>query len=272
MFVADYFHRCGVPNPFGHAALDIKALYMGVTGEPWERTSFAAVAARFGLHPRPAPPRPGGRADPGRDLPPTDRRARGPAPHPPQGEADMTPEPVPQADLDRIVASARRLGVELDEADALQWLAAVAAAGGGEVVVDDAAGVFGHRVSMLDFSSEDLAHFRAIGAPGGLRRCPRGGDRPGPVGLGGAVEDPDLPRGLRLLRARQHPGPHPRRRLPAARRADAGEGPGHSHRGHLPAHRGQVRQLPARPGAGRVAPAGRARPSPGSPRRSSPGA
>ena len=39
----------------------------------------------------------------------------------------MSPEPVPQADLERIVASARRLGVELDEADALQWLAAVAA-------------------------------------------------------------------------------------------------------------------------------------------------
>jgi len=71
----------------------------------------------------------------------------------------MSPDPVPQADLERIVASARRLGVELDEADALQWLAAVAAAGGGEVVVDDAAGVFGHRVSMLDFSPADLAHF-----------------------------------------------------------------------------------------------------------------
>jgi ribonuclease T len=51
MFVADYFHRWGVPNPFGHAALDIKALYMGVTGEPWEQTSFFAVAARFGLRP-----------------------------------------------------------------------------------------------------------------------------------------------------------------------------------------------------------------------------
>jgi ribonuclease T len=51
MFVTDYFHRCGVPNPFGHAALDLKALYMGATGEPWDRTSFAAVASRFGLHP-----------------------------------------------------------------------------------------------------------------------------------------------------------------------------------------------------------------------------
>ena len=51
MFVADYFRRFEVPNPFGHAALDIKALYMGATGEPWERTAFTAVAARFGLSP-----------------------------------------------------------------------------------------------------------------------------------------------------------------------------------------------------------------------------
>jgi DNA polymerase III epsilon subunit-like protein len=49
MFVADYFGRAGVPNPFGHSALDIKALYMGLTGEAWERTSFACVAARAGL-------------------------------------------------------------------------------------------------------------------------------------------------------------------------------------------------------------------------------
>jgi len=49
MFVTDYFRRAGVPNPFGHAALDIKALYMGVTGEPWARTTMAEVGARYGL-------------------------------------------------------------------------------------------------------------------------------------------------------------------------------------------------------------------------------
>jgi hypothetical protein len=84
----------------------------------------------------------------------------------------MTSQPVPQADLERIVASARRLGVELDEADALQWLAAVAASGGGEVVVDDTAGVFGHRLSMLDFSPQDLNHFRAIGRLVGFDDAP----------------------------------------------------------------------------------------------------
>jgi len=84
----------------------------------------------------------------------------------------MTQHPTPGADLDRILASARRLGVELDEADALQWLGAMAAADGDELVVDDATGVFGHRVSMLDFSPEDLAHFRAVGRLVGFDDAP----------------------------------------------------------------------------------------------------
>ncbi|HEY4718667.1 MAG TPA: hypothetical protein VIH14_06605, partial [Anaerolineales bacterium] len=73
--------------------------------------------------------------------------------------------PTPSEDLARILASARRLGVELNEADALQWLAAVAASPGDEddIVLDVKSGVFGHRVTMLDFSVEDLAHFRKIG-------------------------------------------------------------------------------------------------------------
>jgi hypothetical protein len=67
-------------------------------------------------------------------------------------------------DLARIVESARRLGVELDEAAALQWLSAVAASeGNSDVVVDVKTGVFGHKLSMLDFSDADLAHFRKIG-------------------------------------------------------------------------------------------------------------
>jgi len=76
----------------------------------------------------------------------------------------MSPDPTPSADLQRIVTSARRLGVELDEADALQWLGAIAAAQESQrVVVDTATGVFGHQVTMLDFSPADLAHFRAVG-------------------------------------------------------------------------------------------------------------
>lgn len=70
----------------------------------------------------------------------------------------------PQKDLDQIIESAHRLGIELDRAEALQWLTAISASKGeDEIVFDDRAGVFGHRVSMLDFSSEDLAHFRKLG-------------------------------------------------------------------------------------------------------------
>ncbi len=70
----------------------------------------------------------------------------------------------PSASLDRIIASAQRLGVELDEEEALQWLTAMAAQKEAkEVVFDERQGVFGHRVTMLDFSPADLAHFRKIG-------------------------------------------------------------------------------------------------------------
>jgi hypothetical protein len=66
-------------------------------------------------------------------------------------------------ELKSIVESAQRLGVELNEADALQWLAAMTAAQHDEIVLDVHSGTFGHRITMLDFSDEDLAHFRSIG-------------------------------------------------------------------------------------------------------------
>jgi hypothetical protein len=70
----------------------------------------------------------------------------------------------PSADLKRIIESARRLGVEMDEDEALQWLTAMAASQDDEdIVVDIRSGVFGHKVTMLDFSPEELEHFRKIG-------------------------------------------------------------------------------------------------------------
>jgi hypothetical protein len=63
-----------------------------------------------------------------------------------------------------VIESAKRLGVELDEAEAAEWVAALAAeSAGGDVVVDVDSGVFGHRASMLDFTPGDLARFRAMG-------------------------------------------------------------------------------------------------------------
>ena len=78
---------------------------------------------------------------------------------------DATNEHADQAAaLQGIVESARRLGVELDEAEAAEWVAALEVESvGGDVVVDVDSGIFGHRVSMLDFTPRDLARFRAVG-------------------------------------------------------------------------------------------------------------
>ena len=78
----------------------------------------------------------------------------------------MTQEQSPSvaAELARVVQSARRFGVELDETDALKWLQAIASwQGGGDVALDMHSGIFGHKVVMLDFNPLDLARFRAIG-------------------------------------------------------------------------------------------------------------
>lgn len=75
-------------------------------------------------------------------------------------------EQQPPEEVARLVESAHRLGIELDEADTQRWLAAMTQPEGVEaedIVIDEAEGVFGHRVSMLDFSPRELARFRAIG-------------------------------------------------------------------------------------------------------------
>ena len=38
-FVNEYFIRYLGQNPFGHSAIDIKAVYMGLSGKPWRETS-----------------------------------------------------------------------------------------------------------------------------------------------------------------------------------------------------------------------------------------
>ncbi len=88
---------------------------------------------------------------------------------------DPQPSPfTPAFDLARIIESARRLGVELDEPEALQWLAAMAASqAGDQITIDEQSGVFGHRITMLDFSPAELEYFRQIGRIVGFN------DRPG---------------------------------------------------------------------------------------------
>lgn len=71
-----------------------------------------------------------------------------------------------EAELQKIIESARRMGVEMDEIESLRWLTAIAAeSGAGEdVLVDVGSGTYGYRPTMLDFSPTDVARFRRIGA------------------------------------------------------------------------------------------------------------
>jgi len=83
--------------------------------------------------------------------------------------APATPPATPPAGnfddaIARIVDSAQRLGVELDEKEARAWVDAMAnEEAGGDLLVDVNTGVYGHRVSMLDFAPADLARFREMG-------------------------------------------------------------------------------------------------------------
>ena len=66
--------------------------------------------------------------------------------------------------LQEVINSAKRMKVELDEAEAIAWLNAMHQAGSGrEIVMDERSGVFGQNIAMLDFSPERLEYFRTIG-------------------------------------------------------------------------------------------------------------
>jgi hypothetical protein len=68
------------------------------------------------------------------------------------------------AELRKIIESARRLGVEMDEEESIRWLAAIAAeVSDNALEVDLDSGTYGYRPTMLDFSPKDIARFRRIG-------------------------------------------------------------------------------------------------------------
>ncbi len=67
-------------------------------------------------------------------------------------------------DVQSIIDSARRMGVEFDEEETAAWLEALEDTDADDLTIDAESGTFGHRVSMLDFSPRDLARFRRIGA------------------------------------------------------------------------------------------------------------
>jgi len=67
-------------------------------------------------------------------------------------------------ELQEVIESAKRMNVELDEAEAIGWLDAIRQTGSGhQIVMDVRTGVFGQNIAMLDFSPERLEYFRTIG-------------------------------------------------------------------------------------------------------------
>jgi hypothetical protein len=66
--------------------------------------------------------------------------------------------------VEKIIEAAEELGVEVDEADATQWLTSMAAAqtAPGDFAVDAQTGIFGHRITLLDFDPEVLERYRQI--------------------------------------------------------------------------------------------------------------
>jgi hypothetical protein len=67
-------------------------------------------------------------------------------------------------DLQQIIESASRLGVEMNESEALQWLTAMASwQASDHIVMDMEKGVFGHSISLLDFDPVELAYYREVG-------------------------------------------------------------------------------------------------------------
>lgn len=66
-------------------------------------------------------------------------------------------------DADDVLAAAQKLGVEADAEDARKWMLAVAANDDtDQITADVSSGIFGDRVSLLDFDTDDLERFRRL--------------------------------------------------------------------------------------------------------------
>lgn len=67
-----------------------------------------------------------------------------------------------EQEVQHIIKTAKTLGVEVDETDVAQWLAAMAASGSMAWEVDEEAGIYGHEITLLDFDKATLERYRRI--------------------------------------------------------------------------------------------------------------
>lgn len=78
-------------------------------------------------------------------------------------EAAVGAASTPEQEIEQIRESAQRLGIELDEQEALQWLAQMAVQDKDEITVDAKNFVYGAKIAIMDFSPDDLTYFRHVG-------------------------------------------------------------------------------------------------------------
>lgn len=76
------------------------------------------------------------------------------------------------ARLESLLESAREAGVEMDASEAEAWLSAMAQAEAEAIQVDEEHGVFGNKVTLLDFSPQELGRLRAIAKIVGIPDTP----------------------------------------------------------------------------------------------------
>jgi hypothetical protein len=68
-----------------------------------------------------------------------------------------------EREVNEIASVATRLGVQLDRRKALEWIMAVSEAERETAFAQDAqTGIFGHRISLMDFDTSELEHFRRL--------------------------------------------------------------------------------------------------------------
>ena len=68
--------------------------------------------------------------------------------------------PIPEETIQMVVQAAVDLGVELDEVEAMEWIAAVSNEATRPLQIDVDSGVYGHQVTLADFDESELARFR----------------------------------------------------------------------------------------------------------------
>ncbi len=86
--------------------------------------------------------------------------------------ADPSSSPGRDEATEKLLDAADSLGVEIDRDEAERWIEAMSADASGTVEIDVNSGVYGHRVTMVDYDPVHLARFRRMAAIVGFEDRP----------------------------------------------------------------------------------------------------